>query len=97
MIRRTSCRAESFHLLNKKSLKFIRSQKRFSLLIKISFIGRTATFGNEEELILITVYCINIKLRRHIVPGVLLLIHIKCKGLRISEIIGSVRIIYSVR
>ena len=81
VIWRAGCCAKCLHLLDEEVLQLARCEQSLCLLIKIGLVCRTAALCNKEELVLIAIHCVEVYLSRHIVAGVLLLEHIKRKGL----------------
>ena len=97
MVRRTSCRPESFHFLHQKIHQFIGRNQRLCLLIKICLIGRPASLSNKKELILHTVDSVKIDLCRQIATRIHLTVHIEGCILRVTEIFLGIGLIYAQR
>ena len=97
MVRRTSCSTQSLHFLNQIWLKFLWSNKCFSFLEKICLIGRSATFSNKKELVLIAVCSKDINLCRKVTSGILLIVHIQRNVLGISQVVICICIKHAMR
>ena len=77
MVRRAGCGAESPHFLNEEILQLAGSQQGFGFLIEIRFVSRAAAFSDAEEFVLVTIYRIQIDLRRQVSAGVNLFVHME--------------------
>ena len=64
----------------------VRVQQRLALLVKKGFVGRTAAFGQEEELVYVAVGGMDVDLGGHVVAGIDLAVHIQGGQLGIPEV-----------
>lgn len=97
MIRGASGSAEGLHLSDEEGHESLFIKDSLGLLIEICFVGGAAPFGNEEELVFITLASVDFDLRGEVAAGVDLIIHGEGCVLRISEIVFSISLVYAER
>ncbi|MNS78425.1 hypothetical protein D3C72_1120410 [compost metagenome] len=97
VIRRTGSRAERAHLLDQIVFQLARREQRFGFLIQIGFVGRTATFGDAQEFVLVAVDAVEVNLRWQVGARIHLFVHIQRRILRIAQVIFDVGVIHAMR
>ena len=98
MIGRTSSRSKTLHLVDKERNKRSRILDQcFRLLIKIGFVGRSATFHHAKESIFVALCCLDVDLCRQVATRIHLVIHIERCVLRVSQILFRVGFVHSSR
>ena len=93
MIGRTCGSAESLHLFDQERHERLLVEDGLCLLIEIGLVGRAATLGHEEEVILHTLGGVNLDLGGKIAAGVHLIVHREGGVLRIAEIILGISLV----
>jgi hypothetical protein len=92
MVRRAGRRAQGQHLLLQERQHAVARQHRRRSLKQKTLVGVAATLGHEHEFVRIIALGIDLALRRHVVGGVLLLIHRQRRDLRIAQIAAQVSV-----
>ena len=95
MIRRTGCCSETLHLLDHERYKGSRIQDSLCLLIKISLIGRTTTFGHTKETVFHSFCSLDVYLGRQITFGIDFFIHAQRSILAVTEVFFRISLIYT--
>ncbi len=90
MIGRARRSAEREHLLLQKRQQAVSGQHRWRGLEQETLVGAAAALGHEHELVGVIAFGIDLALRRHVVGGVLLLIHRQRRHLRIAQIAAQI-------
>ena len=97
MIRRTSRRTQTLHLLHKE-----RNQRagvldtRFGLLVEIGLVGTAATFRYAQETVFHTLRSLDVYLRRQIAFRVHFFVHRQRSVLRIAQVVLCIGVIDTV-
>ncbi len=89
--------AERQHLLLQEREQAIPGQHRRRRLEQKALVGGTAALGHEHELVGVIAFGVDLALRRHVVGGVLLLIHRQRRHLRVAQIAAQIRIARALR
>ena len=93
VIRRTSSRPQRLHLLYKERNQRTGVQDSFGLLIQVSLVCRTATFGHAEEFIFHSLSSFDINLCGQVTLRVHLIVHVQWSILRITQILLGIRFV----
>ena len=97
MIGRARRGAERQHLLLQERQQAILRQHRRRRLKQKTLVGAAAALGHEHELVGVIAFGIDLALRRHVVGGVLFLIHRQRRDLRVAQIAPQIRIARAFR
>ena len=97
MIGRARGGAEREHLLLQKRQQAILRQNRRRRLEQKALVGGAAALGHEHELVGVIAFGVDLALRRHVVGGVLFLIHRQRRHLRIAQIAAEVSVTRAFR
>jgi hypothetical protein len=84
--------AESQNLFLQKCQQAVFCQNRRRRLEQKALVGAAAALGHEHELVSVITLGIDLALRRHVVGGVLLLIHRQWRHLRVAQVAAQVRV-----
>ena len=90
MIGRARRGAEREHLLLQEREQAIFRQHRGRSLEQEALVGGAAALGHEHELVGVITFGVDLALRRHVVGGVLLLIHRQRRHLRVAQIAAQI-------
>ena len=94
VVRRTSGSTQVFHLfLDELGQRFL-GQKGFGLLIEESLVGRTASFGDKQELVFIALRGVQVDLRGKVRSAVFLVEHGVRYYLRVTQVAIAVGFIH---
>ena len=93
VIRRTRCGAERLHLLEQPGQQGLFVQQGLRLLEEITLVRRAATLGEEEELVLITIDCVDLDFRREVRIGVAFLIHRNRCELAVAKVAREIGVV----
>ena len=97
MIWRARRGAERQHLLLQERQQAILGQHRRRCLEQKALVGGTAALGHEHELVGVIALGVDLALRRHVVGGVLFLIHRQGRHLRIAQVTAQVSVARAFR
>ena len=92
MIGRAGRGAEREHLLLEERQHAVVRQDRGRRLEQERLVGRAAALGDEQELVGVLAFGVDLDLRRHVVLGVLLLEHGERRELRIAQVLFQIRV-----
>ena len=82
--------AQRQHLLLQKRQQAVFGQHRRRRLEQKALVGGAAALGHEHELVGVIALGVDLALRRHVVGGVLLLVHRQRRDLRIAQIAAQI-------
>ena len=98
MVRRASCGTQRFHLLyQERNQRAFVLDTRFGLLIEIGLVGTSATLCHAQEVVLHSLRCLQVNLRRQVTLGIHLVVHIKRGVLAITQVAGCIGVIDAFR
>ena len=89
--------AERQHLLLQERQQAILGQHRRRRLEQKALVGGAAALGHEHELVGVIALGIDLALRRHVVGGVLLLVHRQRRHLRIAQVAAQIGVARAFR
>ena len=78
--------AERAQLLVEEREQALRVQERLGLLVQVALVRRAAALGHEQELVGVAVVGVELDLRRQVGAGVLLLVHVERRELRVAQV-----------
>ncbi len=97
VIRRARRGAEREHLLFQERQQAILGQNGWSRLEQKTLVGGAAALGHEHELVGVISLGVDLALRRHVVGGVLFLIHRQGRHLRVAQVTAQVSVARAFR
>jgi hypothetical protein len=97
VIRRARSGPEREHFFLKERQHAIVCQNRWCRLKQERFVGRTAAFRDEQQLIAVFTFRIDLNLRGHVRLGVLFLEHGNRRELRIPQVTPEIRVARTFR
>ncbi len=92
MVGRARRGAQSQHLLLQERQQAVAGQHRRRRLEQKALVGGAAALGHEHELVGVIALGIDLALRRHVVGGVLFLIHRQWRHLRIAQVTPQISV-----
>ena len=97
VIGRAGGRAQRTQLLREELLQARGIEQRLGLLEEHRLVGRSASLGDEQELVLLARGRENVDLGRQVRAGVDLVVHREGNGLRVAEVLFLIRVVDSPR
>ena len=97
VIRRTSGSTERLDLFHTERNQLLWIQQSFGFLVKVSLVGRTTPFSDEQELVFVTLCGFDVNLCRKVATGVYLIVHGERSVLRITQVLLGIYIIDAAR
>jgi len=94
MVGRAGRGTQRANLFNQKGLKFARHQQRLGLLIEIGLVGRPASLGDAQKLVLISVGGVQVNLRGQVASRIHLTEHIQRGILGIPQVLAGVSVVH---
>ena len=93
VIRRASCRAESFHFVEQPRQKCLFIQQCFGFLEEVALVCRAATLCHEEKLVCIAIDSRNFDFSGKVVASVDFVIHVERSHLAVTQVAGEIRVV----
>ena len=93
MVRRACCCAERLHLLEQPRQQRFFVQECLRLLEQVALVRRTATLGEEQELVRVTIDCVDLDLGRQVRVGISFLIHRDRRELAVAKVAREVGVV----
>ena len=97
VVRRTSRSTESFDFFDQERHQSRWVEERFSFLIEICFVSRTATFSHAEEVVFHTFVSVDVDLSWEVAFSVHLIVHVERCVLRVTKVFLSVSVVNTKR
>ena len=97
MVGRTSGGAECLHLLHHEGHQRVGVEQRLGLLVEVGLVGRAATLGHAEEVILHALGSLDVDLCGEVATGVHLVVHVERSVLRVAQVLLGIGLVNAQR
>ncbi|CAB4852078.1 unannotated protein [freshwater metagenome] len=92
VVRRARRSAERLHLLEQPRQQRLLVEQGLRLLEQVALVRAAATLGHEQELVGVAIGGADLDLRRQVVAGVDLVVHVQRRHLAVAQVAGLVRV-----